>query len=223
MPKKLNPITECRLEQSKQYVAELIANKRKLVLEDLEDYEERSKRYWERRLDGRETRRADPMDEDIEEELKEIMKTENLAGDDNVHEDMDTDADGDAELAAGEAVDFKVTVFTHDSSSLNTNNTSSSNINTTEFATNNGDDVTNSDQNPRHVESLDDSTIVVEVSTENMVKMNDDDDDNDGEDTEVGNNVDDDNGSHSSHDKDDDDDQKGQVEEDDNDNEDEDN
>ncbi|ODN04444.1 Pinin [Orchesella cincta] len=103
MPKKLNPIMECRLEQSKQYVTELIASKRKLVLEDLEDFEQRSKRYWERRLDGRETRRADPMDEDIEEELKEIMKTDDLTGD----EDLAVDAE-----VEGEVEDFKVTVFT---------------------------------------------------------------------------------------------------------------
>ncbi|CAL8092988.1 unnamed protein product [Orchesella dallaii] len=103
MPKKLNPIMECRLEQSKQYVTELIASKRKLVLEDLEDFEQRSKRYWERRLDGRETRKADPMDEDIEEELKEIMKTDDLTGDDELPVEAEVD---------GEVEDFKVTVFT---------------------------------------------------------------------------------------------------------------
>lgn len=106
LPKKLNPITECRLEQSKQYVTELIASKRKLVLEDLDDFEQRSKRYWERRLDGRETRRADPMDEDIEAELKEIMKNDDLTGEEDLPADVDADVDVD------EVMDFKVTVFT---------------------------------------------------------------------------------------------------------------
>lgn len=113
VPKKLNPIMECRLEQSKQHVAELIANKRKLVLEDLEDFEQRSKRYWERRLDGRETRKADPMDEDIEAELKEIMKNDELTAEEEMPGETDR-----------EAVDFKVTVFTNTNDSINSNNDS---------------------------------------------------------------------------------------------------
>ena len=40
-------------------------------------YEQRSKRYWEQRLDGRERRgSAEHFDVDMEEELKEVMKTD---------------------------------------------------------------------------------------------------------------------------------------------------
>lgn len=137
MPKKLNPITECRLEQSKQYVTELIASKRKLVLEDLDDFEQRSKRYWERRLDGRETRRADPMDEDIEEELKEIMKNDELTGEEDMPDvDVDVDAEGEVD---GEVMDFKVTVFT--SNELNTNNDDALAITLTNHTRLNNDDL----------------------------------------------------------------------------------
>lgn len=135
MPKKLNPITECRLEQSKQYVTELIASKRKLVLEDLDDFEQRSKRYWERRLDGRETRRADPMDEDIEEELKEIMKNDELIGEEDMA-DVDVDPEGEVD---GEVMDFKVTVFT--SNELNTNNDDTLAITLTNHTRLNNDDL----------------------------------------------------------------------------------
>lgn len=69
---------KCRLQQSKRHVTKLIAKKRKLVLEELEDFEQRSKRYWGMRLDGRETCHPHPMDEDVEEELREIMEIENL-------------------------------------------------------------------------------------------------------------------------------------------------
>jgi hypothetical protein len=95
-PKIMNPIMECRLEQSKQLVTEMIASKRKLILEDLDMYEEKSKRYWERRLDGHDFRRAEvhPMDQDIEDELKELMKNEELA-----------------EVTMTEADDFTITVF----------------------------------------------------------------------------------------------------------------
>lgn len=48
-----------------------------MVLEDLDNYEQRSKRYWERRIDGQDVRKLemDPVDGDIEEELKAIMKS----------------------------------------------------------------------------------------------------------------------------------------------------
>jgi len=97
-PKIMTPIMECRLEQSKQVVTEMIASKRKLVLEDLESYEEKSKRYWERRLDGHDFRRAEvhPMDQDIEDELKELMKNEELA---------------EVTEVTTEAEDFTVTVY----------------------------------------------------------------------------------------------------------------
>ncbi|CAG7675608.1 unnamed protein product [Allacma fusca] len=82
LPKMLNPVTECRLDQSKQCVTEMISSKRKLVLEDLEEFEQRSRRYWESRVDGDAApKRAevDPMDEDMEFELKEIMKREDMS------------------------------------------------------------------------------------------------------------------------------------------------
>jgi hypothetical protein len=45
----------------------------------LEDYEQRSKRYWEGRVAGRSaSRRIDPMDADIEDELHEIMKNDDI-------------------------------------------------------------------------------------------------------------------------------------------------
>jgi len=73
----------------------MIADKRKLVLEDLEDYEQRSKRYWEGRVAGRASkRRIDPMDQDIEDELNEIMKTEDLP------------------VVGDDGEDFTITVFT---------------------------------------------------------------------------------------------------------------
>ena len=59
----------------------MIANKRKLVLEDLEEFEQRSKRYWENRTEGDSVNRrveVDAMDEDMEFELKEIMKREDM-------------------------------------------------------------------------------------------------------------------------------------------------
>lgn len=77
---------------------EMISHKRKLVLEDLEDYEQRSKRYWEGRVAGdRRTmgRRIDPMDADMEDELHEIMKSDDLP-------------------ALDEGEDFTVTVFTEE-------------------------------------------------------------------------------------------------------------
>jgi hypothetical protein len=83
----------------------MIANKRKLVLEDLEDYEQRSKRYWEGRVAGRtSTKRIDPMDEDIEEELNEIMKTDDLP------------------TIADEVEDFTITVFTEEKKSPKSEN-----------------------------------------------------------------------------------------------------
>ena len=56
----------------------MIVNKRKIVFEDLETYEQRSKRYWDQRLDGRDTKRMniDPLDANIEDELKELMRGE---------------------------------------------------------------------------------------------------------------------------------------------------
>lgn len=74
----------------------MISHKRKLVLDDLEDYEQRSKRYWEGRMAGRPSnRKIDPMDADIEYELDEIMK----------NEDIDVPLEGE---------DFTITVFTND-------------------------------------------------------------------------------------------------------------
>ena len=63
----------------RMFFLEMIASKRKLVLEDLEDFEQRSRRYWEGRVDGESKKdEVDPMDEDMELELKEIMKNEDL-------------------------------------------------------------------------------------------------------------------------------------------------
>lgn len=90
----------------------MVAKQRKVVLEDLESYEERSKRYFEKKISGTTTRRdhVDPMDEDIEDELREIMKN-----DDKLL--METTDVGEVEdftvtvsIASTEAKDLSVTV-----------------------------------------------------------------------------------------------------------------
>jgi hypothetical protein len=105
----MNPIMECRLEESKQIVegrpthlrirlsffisyldfTEMIVNKRKLVLSELESAEEQNKRYWERRLDvsvteqdvGKNT--VDPLDADMEDELRALMRNDSFNEDPN--------------------------------------------------------------------------------------------------------------------------------------------
>jgi len=58
----------------------MIVNKRKLVFEDLDMYEERSRRYWDQRLDegvgDLKRMKVDPLDANMEDELKELMKGE---------------------------------------------------------------------------------------------------------------------------------------------------
>lgn len=59
----------------------MIANKRKLVLSQLERAEEENRRYWERRQDGNRQeqgpgKNVDLLEADMEDELRVLMKDE---------------------------------------------------------------------------------------------------------------------------------------------------
>jgi len=62
----------------------MIVNKRKLVLSELENYEEQSRRYWEHNLDGQDSGRptVDALDANMEDELKALMKDDIFGNDD---------------------------------------------------------------------------------------------------------------------------------------------
>jgi hypothetical protein len=79
----------------------MIVNKRKLVFEDLDTYEQRSKRYWDQRLDGGDPKNIDPLDADIEDELMELMKDK---------EGIDVAKSSDATTEAVSQPDLSITV-----------------------------------------------------------------------------------------------------------------